>query len=114
MNPTSDKFPDINTAMEPISCWNNGSQNYGSGYMTFNEYMTWALFSIYLYDNFDKTVFEERNAKEARFMANGRGFIKFREFNDFVLEWYKAHPETSLEALFPAAIQWSREQNCKS
>lgn len=113
VNPTTDKYPEAATAMEPITCWNDGTQSYGSGYATFNEYMTWALFSAYLYDNFDRETFEARNAREVNFMANGRGFIRFEAFNDFMLEWYKNNPKTSLEAFYPEVIAWLKEQSCE-
>lgn len=113
VNPTTDNYPEIASVMEPGRCWNNGTQGYEGGYSTFNEYMTWALFSVYLHDQFDEEIFAKRNAKEAHFMADKRGFIRFREFNDFVLQWYKNNPETSMEALYPATINWIKQQNCE-
>lgn len=113
VNPTTDKFKEINTLLNPLNCWNEQKQGYNSSYTTFNEYMTWAVFTLYLYDNFDKKVFEDRNEKEANFMVNGRGFPKFKEFNNFVLDWYKKNPDTSLEKLYPQVIEWIKKQDCK-
>lgn len=113
VNPTTDEFKEINTLLQPLSCWNSGKQSYDSSYATFNEYMTWAVFTLYLYDNFDTEVFEKRNEKEANFMANGRGFTKFKEFNNFVLDWYKNNSDASLKELYPPVIEWIKQQDCK-
>lgn len=112
VNPTTDKFPEISNLMQPLHCWNNGTQSYGSSIATFNEYMTWALFSIYLHDEFGQEVFEKRNKREANFMAKSRGFLRFPEFNAFVLDWYKNNPGQPLEALYPAAIEWISTHPC--
>ena len=50
-------------------------------YRIFNEYMTWALFSLYCYDNFPKEDIDEYIRTLEYHMVFGRGFIKFREFN---------------------------------
>lgn len=113
VNPTTNRYKEINTLLDPLSCWNAGKQGYGNSYATFNEYMTWAVFTLYLYDNFEKEIFEKRNKRESDFIADGRGFIKFREFNNFVLDWYKKSPDTSLEKLYPPVIEWIKKQDCK-
>lgn len=112
VNPTTEKFPEISTLLQPLDCWNNGAQGYPDPVSTFNEYMTWAVFTLYLYDNFDENVFKKHNETEARFMAEGRGFVKFREFNGFVLEWYKNNPGKPLETLYPEVIGWLKTQKC--
>lgn len=114
VNPTTDKYPEINNLLDPLDCWNAGKQGYGVSYATFNEYMTWAVFSLYLKDNFDDETFKKRNKADAGVMARGRGFIKFEAFNDFVLEWYENNKEKSLTELYPAAINWFKNQECSS
>jgi len=113
VNPTTDKFSEIGTLLEPLNCWNNGTQGYHDSYSTFNEYMTWAIFTFYLYDNFDKELFEKRNKIESDFMVNGRGFLKFKEFNDLVLQWYMNNPDTSFDKLYPKVIEWIKAENCE-
>ena len=113
VNPTTDSFLELQTIMEPLECWNNGAQGYGNSYATFNEYMTWAVFTLYLYDNFDKEVFEKRNKIESDFMVNGRGFVKFNEFNDFVLNWYLKNSDKPLEDLYPEVMKWIGHNDCK-
>ena len=114
VDPTTDKYNEITTILSPLSCWNSKRDWYNSSYKTFSEYMTWSIFTLYLYDNFDKDVFEKRNKAIEDFMVSkSRGFIKYKEFNAFVLKWYKKNPETSLEKLYPEVINWIKMQNCK-
>ena len=112
VNPTTDAFSEIGSLMDPLECWNNGAQGYDSSYFTFNEYMTWAVFTLYLYDNFDTETFEERNRNEAYFMANGRGFIKYQAFNEVALNWYKRNPDAPLKELYPVMFEWIRNEPC--
>lgn len=114
VNPTTDKFTELTSLLTPLSCWNSNVDWYNNSYAIFNEYMTWAVFTLYLYDNFDKEIFERRNKAIEDFMiSKNRGFIKYKEFNSFVLNWYKKNPEASLEELYPPVIEWIKEQNCK-
>lgn len=112
VNPTSDTYPETGTVMDPLDCWNNGTQGYQSSYETFNEYMTWAIFTLYLYDHFDPTFFSKRNEIESNFMEESRGFIKYSAFNDFVLDWYKSNPNEPLKNLFPQVLSWINSQPC--
>lgn len=113
VNPTTDKFPEIGTILKPLKYWNNGTQGYDNSYYTFNEYMTWAIFTLYLYDNFDQEIFDERNKIETDFMKYDRGFVKYGEFNAFVLNWYKQNPEEHLDKLFPKVIEWIKSEKSK-
>lgn len=113
VNPTTNKYPEINSLLKPLNCWNKSEQGYGSSYATFNEYMTWSVFTLYLYDNFNEEVFNKRNtALENFMMSKSRGFIKFKSFNRYVLDWYKKNPNVSLEKLYPEVIQWIKKQEC--
>lgn len=112
VNPTSDKFSEVSQIMKSIDCWNN-TKGYQSSYETFNEYMTYAVFTLYLYDNFEQSFFEERKKAGVEHMANGRGFIKFGAFNEFVLDWYLKNKNESLEKLYPEVIQWVKMQKCE-
>lgn len=112
VNPSSDKFSEVSQIMKSIDCWNNNKQGYQSSYATFNEYMTYAVFTLYLYDNFDQRIFEKRNKDDVGMMMNGRGFIKYKGFNDFVLDWYLKNKNESLEKLYPQVIKWVNNQRC--
>jgi hypothetical protein len=112
VNPTTDAYPEVAEAITDLSCWNTGGQGYGNNYATVNEYLTWAVYSMYLYDNFEPEVFEKSNDREANFMNEGRGFIQYKAFNDFAVDWYKNHPNTSITSFFPEAAKWIENQPC--
>lgn len=115
VNPTTELYAnEINTAMQDVDCWNTKVQRYETPMATFNEYMTWAVFTLYLYDNFAADVFKKRNDAEAEFMASERGFKKFREFNSKLLEFYKNRKqEETIYDLHKPMIDWVRQQSCK-
>ncbi|WP_420460845.1 DUF4932 domain-containing protein [Neolewinella sp.] len=112
VNPVSDTVTAVSTALLPLAYWNTGAQGYPNSYQTFNEYLTWAVFSLYLRDTFSEAVFTERNTREAGFMVDERGFPQFGAFNDFVLDWYATHPDRPLPELWPAALDWMAGVNC--
>ncbi|WP_169704739.1 DUF4932 domain-containing protein [Runella slithyformis] len=116
VNPVTDTYRrQVEAAMPDWKKWNQtkaGNKGmYESAYLTFNEYMTWATFSLYAYDNFSPEDFEKINKKEEDFMVNGRGFHRFREFNQFVLNCYKNRaPNQTVADLYPAVIEWLKKQ----
>jgi hypothetical protein len=116
VNPVTDTYrKQIEAAMPDWKKWNQtkvGNKGmYESTYLTFNEYMTWAVFSLYAYDNFRPEDFEKINKKEEDFMVNGRGFHRFREFNQFVLDCYKNRaPSQTAADLYPTIIEWLKKQ----
>lgn len=114
VNPMSDKFSEASTSMIPIECWNNNEEQwYGNGYATFNEYMTYAVFTLYMYDNFDQETFHKVNEDNNDLMAHGRGFIKFKAFNEFVLSWYKIHPNDTFDKLYTEVFDWINNESCE-
>jgi len=112
VNPATNKFSEINEIMQPLECWNKGAQAYGNSYATFNEYITWVVFTLNLYDNFDTKIFNKHNKEEADFMQNGRGITRFHAFNNFVLNWYKKNQNKSLTELYPVVVEWIKKQDC--
>ncbi|MBI5217644.1 MAG: DUF4932 domain-containing protein [Bacteroidia bacterium] len=111
VNPVSEKFKkQIKTAMRDLNAWNNGKQGYDNTQMTFNEYMTWAVFSLYLKDNYLKDDFDAVNNKTVDMMVNYRGFTKFSEFDKKLLELYEKNPE-NIEGLYPEIINWMNSRN---
>lgn len=116
VNPVTDTYrKQVEAAMPDWKKWNQtktGNKGmYESTYLTFNEYMTWAVFSLYAYDHFSPEDFEKINKKEEDFMVNGRGFHRFKEFNQFVLHCYKNRaPNQTAADLYPAVIEWLKKQ----
>lgn len=115
VNPISDNFADaINDAMAHVGKWNTKS-SYNSPYETFNEYMTWAVFGIYVYDRFGESDYEKVMLQPIDFMENSRGFVKFRAFNEHLLELFQKYDgKKKVPELYPEMLDWVKKENYSS
>ncbi len=87
--------------------WNE-QEGYPSPERTFNEYMTWAVFTLYAHDNYEQKVFEIINNKVTRQMVNSRKFVLFEQFDKKLLEIYLARKEgQTIPELYPAILDWA-------
>lgn len=108
---TDEHLNEVGKAFKDIEKWNknagyNGS--YGTPGRTFNEYMTWSVFSLYTSDN-DPEELETVNKVTVNIMVNGRGFIKYKEFNDKLLEIYKSKKgDEKAAGLYGEMLEWAR------
>jgi len=116
VNPISDKFLDkINTAFKDREKWSDdtviGASIYNSPYMVFNEYMTWAVYSLYVHDYFYEELFNKYLSKylEPR-MVKLRGFSKFKEFNRKLVELYKQDSDRDINKLYTLILDWCISQ----
>lgn len=107
VNPVSDLYlSEINQALADLKIWYKGG-GYNTPYLTFNEYMTWALFSLYTLDNYNKEDFQFTKQYIEAFMENRRGFSRFSEFNDAMIRLYKTREQDELVAdMYPKIIRW--------
>lgn len=112
INPITDNHKRaVNKSINNIDCWNDKRQGYNSAYLTFNEYMTWAVYSIFAKEHFNDDSFELINQTVSNFMKTKRGFLKFDEFNDQLLEFY-ADDDKSVSNLIPKMIDWMDNYDC--
>jgi len=111
VNPISDiHMNDIDEAFSDIDEWNHDIY-YRTPYDTFNEYMTWAVFTLFAYDRYEESQFQEINTNTVDNMVNNRKFIKFNEFNEELLRLYKNNETyTSIEELFVPTLDWVMSQ----
>ena len=110
VNPTSDMFiNEINQSLSNLNIWYS-KKGYALPYLTFNEYITWALFTAYAWENYpEKTYLYIKNYIE-QFMENKRGFIRFSEFNQFFIQLYKQEKhDHTLPEMYPKILQWFKE-----
>ena len=118
VGPVSEKYKEkINSIFNQRSIWvdesNKGTQHYPNPIKLFDEYLTWSLYTLYAFDHFEKesVEFKEIMNNLNEIMVEKRGFIKFKEFNLFLLEQYKTNNEIKIEKLYPMLLEWSEKQN---
>jgi hypothetical protein len=111
VNPVSDGYEDqIRDIFTPLSFWADEKMTagYDSPYAVFNEYMTWAVFTLYALDTYDQETFETVNARTEKQMVEWRGFLHFKEFNRQLLELYRNRPTGKKVAdLYPDILAWA-------
>lgn len=107
VNPTSDKYiENINTALKDLTPWYKGG-GYNKPYLVFNEYMTWAVFSLYALENYSAENYNYIKNYIEKFMIEKRGFYKFKGFNDELIRLYKNKAANEkIPDLYPLLIDW--------
>lgn len=110
VNPITDNYSNrIDQIFDDRKKWVAGgdADNYGSAYAIFNEYMTWGVFTLYALDNFNEEDFAAINRRTENQMVSNRGFIRFRAFNQALLQLYQNKKENqSIADLYPAILDW--------
>lgn len=109
VNPVTDRHRgELQEAFGAWREWNTG-ENYQSAYATFNEYMTWGVFTLYAADTYAPATFAEVVRRTERQMANSRGFVRFREFNRRLLRLYREQPGLPVPDLYAPMLKWLAE-----
>lgn len=110
VNPVSDRYAkEIKAALPNLSSWAapQALEYYGNEYMVFNEYVTWAVFSLYAREKFEKQDFDELNEYLEDMMANRRGFTRYKEFNRKLMEIYdNRNTGQKIHDLYPQIIDY--------
>ena len=108
VNPTTDLYLDrVNSVFSDIKKWNDGNDYYPTPYSTFNEYMTWAVFTLYAYDRYKDDNFNLINQKTLETMTN-RKFVLFEQFSDKLLELYLNKGEgEAIPDLYLGILEWA-------
>ncbi len=78
----------INSIFDKRDIWtgaNGDTDKYGNPSSVFNEYMTHAVFCIYVRDNYDEQTANKIIRNRVSLMVEHRKYIKFKEFNDKLL-----------------------------
>jgi len=114
VNPATNKYrKQIDNIFSKRSLWTekgNSSDFYENSISVFNEYMTWAVFCLYIADNYDKETADlVINERESR-MTNIRKFIKFKEFDQALLRIRQEHKDLKVVELYPFILNWCKEQ----
>ena len=100
----------VNQVLSELDEWNKQG-GYHRCEHTFNEYMTWAVFLLYAHDSYDAETFKTVKERVGNQMVDGRGFVRFREFGDKLLELYLGRSEgQSIADLYPAILDWAASE----
>lgn len=110
VNPvSSDYLPQIDSIFGDRGKWAKGNKTgfYPTPFEIFNEYMTWAVFTLYCYDHYAAPDLEEYMKITRQFMEQRRGFNRFSDFDRQLLKIYKEHKGLKkVNALFPEILKW--------
>jgi len=114
INPAGERYADeIADAVSDRDLWveaDRGASYYG-GNSLFFEYLNWGLVSLRIIDLVAPE--EQKKLIDAveRSMVRNRGFIRFAEFDQFLLELYRNRGEhETLESLYPRMVAWFATQ----
>lgn len=114
VNPVSYKFLErINKSFSNREKWAKGevTSMYKNQYDVFNEYMTFAVYSLYVQDNYLKDDFIEYLSKVENQMEESRGYINFKKFNRKLLEKYEENKNIKMTELYDYILNWADNEN---
>jgi hypothetical protein len=108
VNPTTDKYKELYKQSFDPNKWDFGSGYEKYEFATFNEYMTWAAYDIFIYKYFPD-VAAEVNQNWAQ-QNESRGFYASLPFNLKLKELYDNKKDNEKIAdLFPKLLKWCKE-----
>lgn len=108
VNPTTQDFRKLIRKKFDASKWDKESGYSEYEFGVFNEYMTWAVYDIYVYKNFPD-IAESVCEKWAK-QNETRGFIASRQFNRKLLELYQnKNDNETIRDLYPKLLNWCND-----
>jgi hypothetical protein len=114
VNPTTSRFKSrVDSIFSNRQIWTQtggDTDSYGNPQAVFNEYMTHALFCLYLKDQYDSKTAAYLVDQREKLMVDRRHYIRFREFNQKLAELYVSRkPDESFSTLYPALLDWAKK-----
>jgi len=111
VNPVSRTYrKQIDSVYSNRAYWANEVKGYNSSENVFNEYMTHAVFCLWVTDTYDKATADVVINLREDLMVNKRKFSKFKEFNQVLLTMHQKDKTVKVADLYPAILQWSKAQ----
>ncbi len=103
----------IRAAFEDLTFWidpaSDAATTYGTPLDAFDEYMNWALLSLYAHDRMASQDWQTYRARIVRVMSQNRGFPHFKAFNDTLVGLYvDREAGTTVVDLFPDMVAWAQ------
>lgn len=122
INPEAEKYSkneDFIIAFKDLKIWEDENSAAVMGYHNalacFEEYMNWALVSLYYLDEAPIDEQEKLISKIENNLQANRGFTKFTEFDKELIRLYTSRSnEQTIADLYPAIIKWCRQQTEKT
>jgi hypothetical protein len=114
VNPVSRKYRSlIDSIFSNRTVWTDAGGDtrfYSSPESVFNEYMTHALFSLYVLDTYDPGTAQILISTREDLMVNRRHYRKFKEFNKALMEINQQNKSTKIADLYSSLLQWCKNQ----
>lgn len=106
INPISEKYKELITSNFNLTKWDKESGY--PGISSFNEYMTWAIYDLFIKENFPKIA--DPIALEWQYQNASRGFIAQNLFAKKVSELYfNQKGNRSIENIYEPLLEWCKE-----
>lgn len=107
INPTTESYKDLVSESFDESIWSEGSGYEDKNNAVFNEYMTWAVYDIFIQKYFPE------EAKEVglywSYQNDTRGFIYAEKFTQKLIEIYNQNNgKKNISDLYPELLQWTK------
>jgi hypothetical protein len=117
VNPTSNQHRQaIDAAMSNVPYWNDTalSGGYQDPLSTFNEYMTWSVFTLWARATYSPDVFKYVVRLNRMDMID-RGFAQFAAFDRAVVKAFGAEPATKkVPEIYPEVVAFALERQTKA
>ncbi|MDO1451882.1 DUF4932 domain-containing protein [Rhodocytophaga aerolata] len=112
VNPVSYKYKgEIDKVFSNRTLWTKrggDTDHYTTPESVFNEYMTHALFCLYVQERYDRDPANYIIKSREDLMTNRRHYIRFAEFNKKLAELYRSKAEKeNIPDLYPKMIEWA-------
>lgn len=104
VNPISDKYS--KEIKESFNLMNWDKKSGYTGVSSFNEYMTWAVYDLFIKENFPKEKTDSLSAIYHKVNIR-RGFIAQNLFSEKLIELYKKNK--SLDKLYVPLLKWTKK-----
>ncbi len=112
VNPATTKYTKlVDSIFSNRSVWTmqgNYTDYYGSSVSIFNEYMTHAVFCLYILDTYEKPIADFVIDKREELMVKKRNFIAFKEFNKELIRLKRKHSDLKAIDLYPFILDWCK------
>jgi len=114
VNPTTSRFrKSVDSIFVNRSVWTQtggDNEGYSSPQAVFNEYMTHALFCLYIKDQYDRKTAAYVVEQRIKLMVEHRHYIRFTEFTQKLSELYSLlKPSEPMANLYPALLDWAKQ-----